>query len=113
MSVSGGISVSAIRCVHPAEQRRHAAAADHVHVIHTVRASTHTRYRGDQLGRRVGRPRLSRAGSFAGGYHGFRGALGTRCSQRQGDGERGAFADAVAGRGDASLVGLDQRLDDG
>ena len=56
---------------------------------------------------------LSRAGSFAGGYHGFRGALGARCSQRQGDGERGAFADAVAGCGDASVVGLDQSLDDG
>lgn len=41
------------------------------------------------------------------------GTLGTRWGQRQGDGERGAFADAVAGRGDASVVGLDQRLDDG
>lgn len=85
-----------VRCVRNANH----PSSEGVSVFRHPRQRTHV---GSELGR---------AGSFA-GYHGFTGALGSRCSQRQGDGERGAFADAVAGRGDASVVGLNQRLNDG
>ena len=44
------------RRVHPAEQRLHPAATDHVDIIDTVRARTHPRDHGGQLRRRVDRP---------------------------------------------------------